>query len=108
MTKPAQRAYKPELSSPPHWLSRAEKLLFRRIVSERKAAGLPVSAIVEATVCDFAMARSRLRELRKMLAEAQAEISELESERSYVLQLFRELDRVSRLCSAFGGRLGSP
>lgn len=107
MTKTTRSTAKRPVSRPPHWLTRSEKLIFKRIAAERQSAGLSVSATVEAAIGDFAMARSRLRELRKLLAMAQSEVSERESDRTYVLSLFREVDRATRLSISLSGRASS-
>ncbi|MBX3571066.1 MAG: hypothetical protein KF694_01815 [Mesorhizobium sp.] len=96
---------KPDNSPPPRWLNRAEKLIFKQVIEERKVAGLPISATVAGSIADFAMCRTRVRDLKRTLAVAQSEISELDGDRAYVLALCREIDRASRLAMVLSDRI---
>lgn len=92
---------------PPHWLTRAEKVIFRRVVADRKARANSVSATDRDIVADYCLARTRMRQLHYLLHEAFAENSDLDADRQFIFQLTKEIDRTAATCEKLIERLGS-
>ncbi len=65
-----QEPSKPAHFSPPRWMSRAEKVAFRRVLDARDAIGKPVLATELDLVGDYISARSRILLLRRMAKAA--------------------------------------
>lgn len=95
--------------APPKWLSKAEKFQFHRLVSQREAAGKPVSATESDGIADLVNARSRLSDLRRLYARALRALRanpEWNDDRTYVLRLANQIDQATARCHRMARQLG--
>lgn len=93
----------------PRWLTRAEKLHFRRIESMLAAAGRPLSDADVDPVADYVSARSRLADLRRVYRLAARELRESPddpSNRAAVLAAARAIDTASGAARRLGRAIG--
>lgn len=101
----------PETTSfpPPKWLSKAEKLAFRRMVDARNSGGKPVLATDVDPIADLCAMRTRLADLRKMFREAvrdEREAGTASTSQRAALAIARQLDATTGAAHRMARRLG--
>lgn len=91
---------------PPAWLSKAEKRQFLAIVEGAKERERQLSVMDLDAIADYCAARSRIAELRKMLAALIREKSPLNVDKARMLALGRQIDATTALSRRLAGKLG--
>jgi hypothetical protein len=99
---------KTAMPPPPKWLTRSEKLAFRRLVDARQSAGKPVSTTETDMIADLCTSRSRLADLRRLYRAAIREARESGSggpDEKHALALARQIDAATGAAHRLARRL---
>jgi hypothetical protein len=91
--------------APPRWMTRVEKVDFRRVIDARKAVSNPVLATEFDAVCDYVSCRSRVAALRRVVKAALAECKDSDGIRTcgyppdqrHAAMMIRQLDATTAL-----------
>ncbi|MES0179725.1 hypothetical protein NKJ86_14150 [Mesorhizobium sp. M0025] len=92
----------------PRWMTRTEKLEFKRLNSIRKAAGNPIMETDVIPICDLVSARSRVTALRGLFKRAMVACrdSDFESSQRHLLAIARDIDRATAAAQKMASKLG--
>jgi phage terminase small subunit len=97
---------KPATLKPPTWLTRAEKMQFRRIVEALIEGKRAVSAGDVDRIADYVSARSRVTALRKMLNEDLRTKNPFDSTKALIVSLSRQIDATTTLMHRIAEKIG--
>ena len=95
----------PQSIRPPSHLARAEKLAFRRVVSQLTEAETPPIAAQTDAIVDLVRTRARLEMLHGMLGRQHPE-SEFGADRKVILELVSQVNATTALAGRLASRIG--
>jgi phage terminase small subunit len=90
----------------PSWLSRAGKLMFRRVARQLNAPETPLSDAQTDLICDYVEARLRIASLAEMLGADIAEASNFNVDKARIIALSRQIDATTLLSHKIADKLG--
>ncbi len=90
----------------PSWLSRAGKMMFRRVVRQLNAPETALSDAQTDLICDYVEARLRIASLAEMLGADIAEASNFTVDKARIIALSRQIDATTVLSHKIADKLG--
>lgn len=90
----------------PSYLSRAGKMMFRRVVRQLNAPETTLSDAQTDLICDYVEARLRIASLAQMLGEHIEEASAFNVDKNRILALSRQIDGTTALSHKIADKLG--
>ena len=97
------------VSTPPSWLTRAEKAAFRRIIAARKAMNKPVSEAESDMIADLVTLRSRIADTRSQYEHVRAALArnpDWKSDQAHLLATSRMIDAQTAKAQQMAAALG--
>jgi phage terminase small subunit len=89
----------------PSWLSRAGKMMFRRVAKQLNAPETALSDAQTDLICDYVEAR-RIASLADMLGADIAEASAFNVDKARIIALSRQIDSTTALAHRIADKLG--